>query len=217
MATHKHPHSRSWLSNPRSDCSSTGRGRSHRAGRFTSGAEKLAQGIRQAPDLLRRARNQRVHSLQVTDVLEVALGVRVGGRGAAVVPAARARSRGPAQRGDAAPHAAHRGRPATADRAARRLRGEQVLSHARRRSCSPAGCASRPAGATTCGGWCKRRCRRSTATRGGLLAWALAEPETRLGDAVSGIILACSARIVYTSPAEPRGCDHPRREWLVVV
>ncbi|HEX9735279.1 MAG TPA: hypothetical protein VGG06_25195 [Thermoanaerobaculia bacterium] len=52
---------------------------------------------------------------------------------------------------------------------------------------------------------------------GRLLAWALAEPETRLGDAVSGIILDCSARIVYTSPAEPRGCDHPRREWLVVV
>jgi hypothetical protein len=41
--------------------------------------DELARRIQQAPDLLRRARNQRVHSLQVTDVLEVALGVRVVG------------------------------------------------------------------------------------------------------------------------------------------
>ena len=41
--------------------------------------EALAQRIQQAPDLLRRAQNQRVHALLVNDVLEVILGVRVVG------------------------------------------------------------------------------------------------------------------------------------------
>ena len=41
--------------------------------------EELARRIQTAPDLLRRARNQRVHSLAVNDVLEVVLGVRVVG------------------------------------------------------------------------------------------------------------------------------------------
>lgn len=41
--------------------------------------EELARRIQQAPDLLRRARNQRVHALSVNDVLEVVLGVRVIG------------------------------------------------------------------------------------------------------------------------------------------
>lgn len=41
--------------------------------------EALARKIQQAPDLLRRARNQRVHALSVNDVLEVVLGVRVVG------------------------------------------------------------------------------------------------------------------------------------------
>jgi hypothetical protein len=41
--------------------------------------EEVAQRIQKAPDLLRRARNQRVHALSVNDVLEVVLGVRVVG------------------------------------------------------------------------------------------------------------------------------------------
>src|SRR5262249_60002598 len=41
--------------------------------------EELARRIQKAPDLLRRARNQRVHALSVNDVLEVVLGVRVVG------------------------------------------------------------------------------------------------------------------------------------------
>ncbi|MFC1482324.1 BREX-2 system phosphatase PglZ [Myxococcota bacterium] len=41
--------------------------------------EELAHRVQKAPDLLRRARNQRVHSLSVNDVLEVVLGVRVVG------------------------------------------------------------------------------------------------------------------------------------------
>jgi len=41
--------------------------------------EDVARGIQKAPDLLRRARNQRVHALSVNDVLEVILGVRVVG------------------------------------------------------------------------------------------------------------------------------------------
>lgn len=41
--------------------------------------EPLAHRIQHAPDLLRRARNQRVHALSVNDVLEVILGVRVVG------------------------------------------------------------------------------------------------------------------------------------------
>jgi hypothetical protein len=41
--------------------------------------EDVARRIQQAPDLLRRARNQRVHALSVNDVLEVVLGVRVVG------------------------------------------------------------------------------------------------------------------------------------------
>ncbi len=41
--------------------------------------EEVARRIQQAPDLLRRARNQRVHALSVNDVLEVVLGVRVVG------------------------------------------------------------------------------------------------------------------------------------------
>ena len=41
--------------------------------------EDLAGHIQRAPDLLRRARNQRVHALSVNDVLEVVLGVRVVG------------------------------------------------------------------------------------------------------------------------------------------
>lgn len=41
--------------------------------------EDVAQRIQNAPDLLRRAKNQRVHALSVNDVLEVVLGVRVVG------------------------------------------------------------------------------------------------------------------------------------------
>src|SRR5690606_8649286 len=41
--------------------------------------EALAQRIQAAPDLLRRAQNQRVHALSANDVLEVVLGVRVVG------------------------------------------------------------------------------------------------------------------------------------------
>jgi len=41
--------------------------------------EDVARRIQHAPDLLRRARNQRVHALSVSDVLEVVLGVRVVG------------------------------------------------------------------------------------------------------------------------------------------
>ena len=41
--------------------------------------EEVAHRIQKAPDLLRRARNQRVHALSVNDVLEVVLGVRVVG------------------------------------------------------------------------------------------------------------------------------------------
>ncbi|MEQ1502005.1 MAG: hypothetical protein ABMB14_07225, partial [Myxococcota bacterium] len=41
--------------------------------------EEVARRIQKAPDLLRRARNQRVHALSVNDVLEVVLGVRVVG------------------------------------------------------------------------------------------------------------------------------------------
>ncbi len=41
--------------------------------------ESVALRIQNAPDLLRRARNQRVHALSVNDVLEVVLGVRVVG------------------------------------------------------------------------------------------------------------------------------------------
>src|SRR4029078_3387018 len=41
--------------------------------------EDIARRIQSSPDLLRRARNQRVHALSVNDVLEVVLGVRVVG------------------------------------------------------------------------------------------------------------------------------------------
>jgi len=41
--------------------------------------EDVARRIQSAPDLLRRARNQRVHALSVNDVLAVVLGVRVVG------------------------------------------------------------------------------------------------------------------------------------------
>jgi hypothetical protein len=41
--------------------------------------EALAHKIQAAPDVLRRAKNQRVHALSVNDVLEVVLGVRVVG------------------------------------------------------------------------------------------------------------------------------------------
>lgn len=41
--------------------------------------EDVAHRIQNAPDLLRRAKNQRVHALSVNDVLEVVLGVRVVG------------------------------------------------------------------------------------------------------------------------------------------
>lgn len=41
--------------------------------------EDVARRIQNAPDLLRRAKNQRVHALSVNDVLEVVLGVRVVG------------------------------------------------------------------------------------------------------------------------------------------
>ncbi len=41
--------------------------------------EGVARRIQRAPDLLRRARNQRVHALAIHDVLEVVLGVRVVG------------------------------------------------------------------------------------------------------------------------------------------
>jgi hypothetical protein len=41
--------------------------------------EALAMRVQKAPDLLRRARHQRVHALSVNDVLEVVLGVRVVG------------------------------------------------------------------------------------------------------------------------------------------
>lgn len=41
--------------------------------------EDVARRIQNAPDILRRAKNQRVHALSVNDVLEVVLGVRVVG------------------------------------------------------------------------------------------------------------------------------------------
>ncbi|XYI02561.1 BREX-2 system phosphatase PglZ [Sorangium sp. So ce1128] len=41
--------------------------------------EEVARKIQKAPDLLRRAKNQRVHALSINDVLEVVLGVRVVG------------------------------------------------------------------------------------------------------------------------------------------
>ena len=41
--------------------------------------EDVARRIQKAPDLLRRARNQRIHALSINDVLEVVLGVRVVG------------------------------------------------------------------------------------------------------------------------------------------
>jgi hypothetical protein len=41
--------------------------------------EAIARQIQKAPDILRRARNQRVHALSINDVLEVVLGVRVVG------------------------------------------------------------------------------------------------------------------------------------------
>lgn len=47
--------------------------------------EDVARRIQSAPDLLRRARHQRVHSLSVNDVLEVVLGVRVVGADAPYV------------------------------------------------------------------------------------------------------------------------------------
>lgn len=42
-------------------------------------SEDVARRIQKAPDLLRRAQNQRVHALSINDVLEVVLGVRVVG------------------------------------------------------------------------------------------------------------------------------------------
>jgi len=41
--------------------------------------EEVARKIQSAPDILRRAQNQRVHAMSVNDVLEVVLGVRVVG------------------------------------------------------------------------------------------------------------------------------------------
>jgi hypothetical protein len=74
--------------------------------------------------------------------------------------------------------------------------GASRCGPARRRSCSPPGCASRPAGATTCGGWCRRRCPRSTATRGGCSRGP--SPSPRRG---------CAMRSLgWLSPAAPESC-----------
>ena len=158
--------------------------------------EELARRIRQAPDLLRPARNQRVHSLQVTDVLEVALGVRVVG------------AEPPWLQQLALDHVGSvRRRISSVSRSTvvdRRLLTELLIDAcgasrcgpARRRSCSPAGCASRPAGATTCGVWCKKRCRRSTATRGGCSRGPSASQRR-----------GCAMRSLgWLSPAAPESC-----------
>jgi hypothetical protein len=109
--------------------------------------EELARRIRQAPDLLRRARNQRVHSVQVTDVLEVALGVRVVG---AEPPWLQQLALNHVDR--LTEEMRRRTLPTVVDR---RLLTELLdacgasrCGPARRRSCSPAGCASRRAGAS---------------------------------------------------------------------
>jgi hypothetical protein len=133
--------------------------------------------------------------VQVTDVLEVALGVRVVG---AEPPWLQQLALNHVDR--LTEEMRRRTLPTVVDR---RLLTELLdacgasrCGPARRRSCSPPGCASRPAGATTCGGWCRRRCPRSTATRGGCSPGPSPSPRR-----------VCAMRSLgWRSPAAPESC-----------
>lgn len=156
--------------------------------------EDVAGRIQGAPDLLRRARNQRVHALSVNDVLEVLLGVRVVGADAPYMQQLALEN---VDRLGVA--MSHRTLPTVVDR--RLLTellvdvsvGEQV------RTRSPAHLLS---------AWVQAPPRWSANTsrlvcdamptmhgdEGRLLAWALAEPETRLRDlVVYGAVLTVEA------------------------
>ena len=82
--------------------------------------EDVARRIQKAPDLLRRARNQRVHALSVNDVLEVVLGVRVVGADAPYMQQLALENVDRLGRGDEPSNASDRRRPQAADRASGR-------------------------------------------------------------------------------------------------
>jgi hypothetical protein len=156
--------------------------------------EDVARRIQNAPDILRRAKNQRVHALSVNDVLEVVLGVRVVGADA------------PYMQQLALEHVerlgfamSHRTLPTVVDR---RLLTELLVDvsvgeHVRTRSPAQllATWVQEP---PRWSGNISQLVRDAMPTlhgdEGRLLAWALAEPETRLRDlVVYGAVLTVEA------------------------
>lgn len=156
--------------------------------------EDVARRIQNAPDLLRRAKNQRVHALSVNDVLEVVLGVRVVGADAPYMQQLALEN---VERLGLA--MSHRTLPTVVDR--RLLTellvdvsvGEQV------RTRSPAQLLAvwvqePPRWSTNISQLVREAMPSLHGDEGRVLAWALAEPETRLRDlVVHGAVLTVEA------------------------
>ncbi len=156
--------------------------------------EDVARRVQNAPDILRRAKNQRVHALSVNDVLEVVLGVRVVGADA------------PHMQQLALEHVdklgiamSHRTLPTVVDR---RLLTELLVDvsvgeHVRTRS--PAQLLATwvqepPRWPANISQLVRDAMPTLHGDEGRLLAWALAEPDTRLRDlVVYGAVLTVEA------------------------
>ena len=140
--------------------------------------EELARRIQTAPDLLRRARNQRVCALSVNDVLEVVLGVRVVG---AETPYMQQLALEHVERlGHAMSRsdAADRRGPEAADRATGgRERGGAGADAASLGASGDVGARSRHAGPTTSAMLVREAMPTLHGDEGRVLAWALAQPE----------------------------------------
>jgi hypothetical protein len=165
-------------------------------------SEALARRIQKAPDLLRRARNQRVHGLAVNDVLEVVLGVRVLG---AEAPHIQALALAHVDKLSLA--LSQRTRPTVIDR---RLLAELLVDVSvgeQVRTASPAQLlASWMRQPPQWSGAVSQLVRETLPTlhgdEGRLLAWALEAPETRLRELmVHGAVLTVEA------------ADVPRQAW----
>ncbi|MBL0196973.1 MAG: BREX-2 system phosphatase PglZ [Myxococcales bacterium] len=166
--------------------------------------EELAQRIQRAPDLLRRARNQRVHALSVNDVLEVLLGVRVVGADAPHMQALALE-----HVGTLATAMSHRTLPTVVDR---RLLTELLVDAsvgAQVRTQTPAQLLA--AWVTDPPRWSPNVSRLVRdalpalhGDEGRLLAWALAEPEPRLRElVVHGAVLTVDAPELPKPPWGP--------------
>lgn len=156
--------------------------------------EELARRIQAAPDLLRRARNQRVHALSVNDVLEVVLGVRVVGADA------------PHMQQLALEHVdrlglamSHRTLPTVIDRKLLTELLVDVSVGEKVRTASPAQLlaawvAEPPRWSENISQLVRDAMPALHGDEGRLLAWALAEPETRLRElVVHGAVLTVEA------------------------